>query len=780
MQRIIASVMIFAVIGIFLSGCSGGGNITGPSDNMPKMKESNAAASHYLWGYWQGIIDTKAQTIEFARLREGNSHLNALVFLEAPQLTNLSVEYLKFKGNHITADIGLRHPFLGLTKFTGFDVCGIFISNGSVSGWNDPKLIMAGEGDTRLLNPDGYSRWWNPSEFPIGTTMFGYKDGLLGAPDSSADYNSTLNGYKYFCDDLTGSTDSLDKVTIEKRGMFSAGQKNIRRYELELGSPGLVFNYAVDASWVFPQGSAPWQAPDDFPPAANRVEAWRISVNEVENTLWNDGTDKGGDLSLAIDVYDWFDANANTIRVESPGNFTMDESATVTGGGDGYSTYQVDITNATPATGSIDLLVSVVSEQGNWQNFITGTNTTSYFTYTAKVSGEAPVKLKIEWVDPVELVTTGMQGDPELDEISPCVAQNSNNKLNAFWFGYSYHLWPLGYSYDSDDKGADSNDGLSWNISTNIFGSGSGGPGFQRNDQAKIAPHQAGSCATLVGVFSGHYMTLIDARYGVGWPYVFAWTPEYTYNIEMMTDSAGYIFGVVDGAGVLNGMKTANPNQGDPASPGTPFIVNTGNDARLSHVRSWGRDANNILWLAYGKTTLDGIYLAYGSDNTNLTWTDNYLVWQDPAYNDVRDPSMHLVNGVIHLSFVRRNISTGQYELCYTYGDITNGFSTPVVIDTSASSIEDAHLQFGNYIGYDILGAAYMKESAIYFSFTYDEGNTWQPPEAVQTLSEPAEDPDMIFINHAGSLTQDFIIIWVQGGGENNDCYTRMGHFAEG
>jgi hypothetical protein len=196
-------------------------------------------------------------------------------------------------------------------------------------------------------------------------------------------------------------------------------------------------------------------------------------------------------------------------------------------------------------------------------------------------------------------------------------------------------------------------------------------------------------------------------------------------------------------------------------------------------VRSWGRDSNNILWLAYGKTTLDGIYLAYGNDNTNLTWTDNFLVWQDAGYDNVRDPSMHLVNGVIHISFVRHNISTGEYELCYTYGDTTGGFPDPVVIDSSMSSIEDAHLQFGNYISYDISGAAYMKESAIYFSFSYDDGETWQPPEAVQTLSEPAEDPDMIFINHAGSLTEDLIIIWVQGGGANNDCYTRMGHFIE-
>ena len=90
---------------------------------------------------------------------------------------------------------------------------------------------------------------------------------------------------------------------------------------------GLIFNYAVDANWEFPQGDPPYTAPDDFPPAANRAEAWNITVTETENTLYNDGEESGGDLSLAINVYDWFNADMNTVRVESPGNFAMLESA---------------------------------------------------------------------------------------------------------------------------------------------------------------------------------------------------------------------------------------------------------------------------------------------------------------------------------------------------------------------------------------------------------------------------------------------------------------------
>jgi hypothetical protein len=778
MKNIIVA-LVLATCLLLIIGCSGGNSVSAPEPLQENQQAAVASASHYIWGYWQGIIDPDAETIEFTQLREGNFHLNALGFLEPPPLVFLTLESLQFNGNLVTADIGLRHPFLGLTEFTGFDVCGIFISNGSVSGFNDAGLLMTGEGDTRLLNPDGYSRWWNPTEFPANGTIFGYKDGLLGAPDSFADFNGTLNGYKYFCNDLDDITDTMADVDPSGRGVFSAGQKNVRRYELEIGNEGLVFNYAVDASWQFPQGDPPYTAPDDFVPGANRTEAWNITVTELENTLYNDGIESGGDLSLSIDVYDWYNADLNTVRVESPGNFAMVESGMAAGGGIGYSTYEIDIVDTTPAEGSIDLLISIISEEEDWQNFITGVNTTAYFMYTAEVGSETPVEISVVWGNPIEMASLSTANDPHDDEISPCIMQETDNELKAFWYGYAPHDYGTFYNYYSSDIGAYSTNGINWNGNKDTFGTVSTGPGFQRADQAKMAPHQGGSCAVVSGVFSGFFMTLFDNdRVIKSWPtYTFNWIPNYVYNIEVMTDNTGYIYAVSDAGGNINGNKTSGPNV---CSGSNSYMVYSGGDARLSHVRSWGCDSSNILWLAYGKTSLDGIYLAYGNDSSNTSWTTGYLVWSGSGYDDIRDPSMDLVNGVIHLSFVRHNTTSGEYELCYTYGDTTSGFSTPVVIDSSTSAIEDAHLQFGNYADHDIPGAAYMKESAIWFAFSADEGATWLPPETVQTLTEVAEDPDMIYINHTGGLTEDIIVIWVQGGGANNDCYTRMGHYVEG
>ncbi len=408
MRNIFLVLFLGSIAFIAFTGCSSGGMETAMIPNEP-MDMVRSETSHHTWGLWQFIADPEAGTLDVVQLRAGNFHLNALPFLEPPPLLNLTLESLEFNGNVIETDIGLRHPFLGLTEFTGFDVCGVLITNGSITGFGDSDLLMTGEGDFRLLNPDGLSRWWNPAEFPNNGTIFGYIDGLLGAPDSYADYNSTINGYKYFCDDLSAD-DPLSAVVLENRGMFSAGQKNIRHYSIDMGEAGLIFNYVIDACWEYPPGDAPWTAPDDFVPEANRTEAWRADVMETNNTLWNDGMGGlGGDLSLSIDLYDWYNCEANSITVESPGNFSAVSSTTPVGGGEGYSTYVVDITGATPGPAGIDILVTAQCEAEGYQDFLEGKPVCAYFLHSAYVGSGAPIE-----VDPYYdgVYPSGTTGDP--------------------------------------------------------------------------------------------------------------------------------------------------------------------------------------------------------------------------------------------------------------------------------------------------------------------------------------------------------------------------------
>ncbi len=394
---LLAVLLMFVVI-----GCSSGNDLPSVPELGTKISDDAGNGSHMLWGLWQGAIDPVAQNVEFTELRTGEMHLNALPFLEPPPLVNLTLESLQFNGDIIEADIGLRHPFLGLTEFTGFDVCGIFISNGSVSGFSDPDIVMAGPGDTRLLNADGYARWWNPAEFPVNLkTMFSYNDGLLGTPDGAANYSSTVNGYKYFTDILEPD-DALSNVPLESRGMFGAGQKNIRHYSIHLGA-GLIFNYAVDASWEFPTGDKPWVPPDAFSPGANRPEAWRADITELVNSLYNDGTNNGGSLKLQIDVYDWYNAELNTVYADSPGNFTPVGPVSPIGGGEGYSTYEIEINGATPQNqDSIEVLITVKCEAEGYGGLLPGKTVAAYFVHSAEVGDNDCGGFSVTGADPPE------------------------------------------------------------------------------------------------------------------------------------------------------------------------------------------------------------------------------------------------------------------------------------------------------------------------------------------------------------------------------------------
>jgi hypothetical protein len=380
-------------------GCSQGASLTTPPESDTQFAASSQPANHELLGLYTFICDPAAGSIDAIPLRQTQLHLNALRLLEPPPLVKLTIEgYPKFNGNILDVNIGLRNPYPAMNQYTGFDVCGIIFTHGSMSGFNDPDIVMAGEGDTRLLNADGYTRWWNPSEFPHGDTIFNYTNGLLGTPAENADFNCTINGYKYFADGL-GKDDPLSMLDAAKRGLFSPGKKNIRHYKMDL-SGGLQFNYAVDACWAKPQGKPPYAVPDDFPPAANRPEAYRVEVTELENSLYFvEGTYLiGGNLRLSINVWDHFNAGLNKVGCESAVGLPYAESPSPVGGGEGFSTYEIDLAgdNLT-RNGEAALLMTVESEASGYGEVLPGKPVCAYFQHTYHISPNAPPGWALTW-----------------------------------------------------------------------------------------------------------------------------------------------------------------------------------------------------------------------------------------------------------------------------------------------------------------------------------------------------------------------------------------------
>lgn len=275
-----------------LAGCSKGLDAYPTEPAFQVNSQATGAGDRVLWGYYEMYIDPAVPDVSIIPLRQTAMHLNALKYLETPTTTLVSLEGpVKVVGDVLKVNIGITHP-LPQKIYTGFDVRGILITRGSVNFIGG--YILPGQNDLRLLNADGYTRYWNPTEF----TGSGYQDGILGTPNFVGDFNATVNGFKYFADGL-GATDSFEDFSSPLRGAFTSGKKNVRHYEIKIGGAGLLFNYAVDASWAMPDKTPP-TIPDDFDVnKANCKEAWKV-ISRIENHL----SPGGGECNVWVDVYD--------------------------------------------------------------------------------------------------------------------------------------------------------------------------------------------------------------------------------------------------------------------------------------------------------------------------------------------------------------------------------------------------------------------------------------------------------------------------------------------
>jgi hypothetical protein len=316
MRGIIFSLSI--TLSLLFYGCSGAvptsPDLSHPADSQP--------SSRVLWALYHITIEPSASgdpAIEILPLRTAEFNANVQRFLSPPvsPTSLLTIKLLPdcdIPSAYLDLDIGIKHPFPGLAQFRGFDVRGIFMADASTPGIHDPPIIYSPPAiggssfnSAYMLNSDGYSRWWNASEFTDPMPLLSFKPGKLGNdPIPSA----TLNPYKYFADELSLDSD-VSSLDINNRGSFSAGyDANHRQYKIQFvptGSPKFSFNYAVDASWLKPDESgAPDYPLDSFSPSAQTQEAYNISISDAGSDAYMVSTgESGGDIRLNIEVFDW-------------------------------------------------------------------------------------------------------------------------------------------------------------------------------------------------------------------------------------------------------------------------------------------------------------------------------------------------------------------------------------------------------------------------------------------------------------------------------------------
>ena len=422
MHRLVFVFGFLLIAGAVIGCSSSSGPVTPPSElEVITSQALESDSSRVLWGMWQVNIDPVTLEPEIVPIRGVALGCNITKFLQPP-ISPTHMLSIAIQGGSdpaagfLIVDVSILHPFPGLVQYRGFDVRGILMSDGTSVSGIDPGIIYPSDSETRLLNADGYTRWWNSTEFTSYETIFGFTQGAFAPPVLPS---ATLNGYKYFTDGLTAD-DKMDDIDPANRGTFgvSPGVNN-RRYEIQFrmdsGSPVYSFNYAIDASWHFPDPAfAPEYPVEAYPLSANCNEAYWLNADFDGSTAWYvDSTSSAGDLHIALEVGFWRALEPDIdvpdlvqdILVESPelnipAQSVLGSSIVSDGNGMTSSVYTFDIPGVVPSNLTDQtLLVAVESiEPPNYQPQIPGgdvfdfpdTALTGYHMFEVPISDAAP------------------------------------------------------------------------------------------------------------------------------------------------------------------------------------------------------------------------------------------------------------------------------------------------------------------------------------------------------------------------------------------------------
>jgi len=352
MNRILILLTVFL---LFLSACSGDSVDPVTPPDFSHSPAENPKSTTHLWGFYGFHFDGETRSIKAVCDRTAMFTTNVTVFL------NGTPPGIKFDINEVITgldytdidiDIILTHPFPGLDQYNGYDVRGIFMTNGSGNlDYNEDLSYPVQDVDQLMLAnpdpagdgngaPDGYTRWFNYAEFSgDGMPMFSYTPGDFASPDF--DGTATLNPYRYFADGLGADEDLFDfLVDTDNNGVFSAGATNRRNYYLRFpDSTEVYYGYAVIASW---------DGDDNHP--ANTPESVSVKVTDSSMLYYVDDTVKGGNLILDLDVFGWETATCGPVDydvvIESTvlsSTHAFDGASVGLPGGDNISTYHIDI-----------------------------------------------------------------------------------------------------------------------------------------------------------------------------------------------------------------------------------------------------------------------------------------------------------------------------------------------------------------------------------------------------------------------------------------------------
>ena len=277
-----------------------------PATSVYELQQSN----RYLWGFWNVRIALDTLEVEVIPDRSAAMHFNVLRKLEvSPCSSCLRLEHLRlYPPGYLQADLILRHPFTIGPKLTGFDVRAIFLTGADHNFPASGRSVGFGDGIPRMVNCDGYTTLFNPTDFPSDLPVPYVLKYFPGRYAFGGDLSATLNPYLAYGQE-------------SPRRMFSPYDLERRTVIIDLPEgpfEEIEFGYAVDACWAPVDGEVS-DPVTDFPPDANCLEAYQVSVvfyGELSQYTWSRSR-------VCVEVYDHQGlSTVSSVSIEAPDLFT--------------------------------------------------------------------------------------------------------------------------------------------------------------------------------------------------------------------------------------------------------------------------------------------------------------------------------------------------------------------------------------------------------------------------------------------------------------------------
>ena len=373
MYRVTVIAMAVFALMLIAIGCSGGTGgpvvplndqeMTADTGALPRSQQTHTS----LLGYYDIYFDVESQTMEIVEDRTVNFTINIVPFLNQAPGSGISFGTLVVDDDDpavlkVDVEFQWHHPFPTIPQYKVYDFMGVIISDGDQTLKYKTLKVGKQGNNTYMTNADGYTRWFNPTEFTT-ELIFGWAPGGI----QNAKGNAKVNPYKYYAKGLTKDADVWAFLTgpTNNEGVWqtAAGRTMSLEFPTPPAGDGLTFAYAAVCCWE-EQGDGPYT-----PYHRDEVIACNATVTD---NIWYDGASYGGNLIVDFDLFAW-DEQPSVVKIESTVHTTsMDVTDPPVPGGIHYSTYSFDeaVNKALTTTEGHEFWIIAESTGYNYVNIV--------------------------------------------------------------------------------------------------------------------------------------------------------------------------------------------------------------------------------------------------------------------------------------------------------------------------------------------------------------------------------------------------------------------------